>query len=108
MSEMPPPPPMPAPPMGEKPQDYQVLAIVATVLGAITCTCIPLITGIIGIVYSNKSRQAYAAGDMGGAVAAANTAKILVIISFVVLAVGVLFNIIAVSSGWYNFNFSTG
>lgn len=99
--------PAPMPPSGGPPKDYMVLSIVATVLGVITCTCVPLITGIIAIVFSNKARQAYAAGDFATAESSANTAKILVIVSFAILAVLTVVNIIFFTTGWYS-NFTTG
>lgn len=112
MSEMPPPPPPPSMPAGQPasskpPQDYMTLSIVATVLGVITCTCIPLITGIIAIVFSNKARQAWAAGDVNGYQSAVSTAKILMIISFAVIALGIVLNIILLATGNFYYDFST-
>ena len=66
------------------PKDYFVLAIVGTILGA--CGCITLVTGILGIVNANKVRQCIATGDMAGAQRASDTAKIFVIITWVLLA----------------------
>ena len=112
MSEMPPPPPPPMPmpgqPASRPPQDYMTLSIVATVLGVITCTCIPLITGIIAIVFSNKARQAWAAGDVNGYQSAVGTAKILMIISFAVIAIGLVINIILLATGNFYYSFNTG
>lgn len=78
---------LPAPP----PKDYTVLAILGTILGACT-TCIGLITGIIAIVQNGKAKKLYAAGDVTGAYSAANTAKILVIVTWVLIVLGVLVN----------------
>jgi len=111
VSEMPPPPPPPMPagqPASKPPQDYMTLSIVATVLGVITCTCIPLITGIIAIVFSNKARQAWAAGDVSGFESASNTARILMIVSFVVIALGIVLNIILLATGNFYYSFNTG
>lgn len=107
MSDIPPPPPMPAAPQpaGSPPKDYMTLSIIATVLGLITCTCIPIITGIIAIVFSNKAKAAYAAGDVVGGESASGTAKIMVIISFVVMAVILLVNIILLATGNFYYNF---
>jgi len=88
--------PLPAPP----PKDYTTLAIVGTILGACT-SCIGLITGIIAIVQNNKAKSLYAAGDVTGAYSAANTAKILVIVTWVLVALGVLVNAGLLFSGGY-------
>jgi hypothetical protein len=79
---------MPAPP----PKDYGALAIIGTILGACT-SCIGLITGIFAIVQNNKAKSLYAAGDTVGAYSAANTAKILVIVTWVLVVLGILVNV---------------
>ena len=63
---------------------YLVLSIISTV-----CCCIPF--GIVAIVYSAKINSATAAGDYETAAKAAKTARIWIIVSFVV---GILANII--------------
>jgi hypothetical protein len=71
------------------PQDYSVLAIVGTILSVCT-SCIGVITGIIAIVQNNKAKKLYAVGDLPGSYSAANTAKILVIVTWVLIVLGVL------------------
>lgn len=73
------------------PKDYTALAIIGTILSACT-SCIGLITGIIAIVQNNKAKNLYAAGDVAGAYSAANTAKILLIVTWVLVVVGVIFS----------------
>ena len=73
------------------PKDYTALAIIGTILSACT-SCIGLITGIIAIVQNNKAKSLYAAGDVAGAYSAANTAKILLIVTWVLVAIGLLFS----------------
>ena len=89
-----PPPPMPAQPAGGAgaPKDYFTLALIGTILSACT-SCIGIITGIIAIVQNNKAKSLYAAGDVAGANSAANTAKILVIVTWVLIGLGLLLNI---------------
>lgn len=105
MSEMPPPPPMPmqGQPAGGPPQDYTTLAIVAMIIGLCT-SCIGLITGIIAVVQANKAKSLYAAGDVNGSYSAANTAKTLIIITFVIAAIGILANIILLATGNFYYN----
>ena len=66
------------------PKDYTALAIIGTILSACT-SCIGLITGIIAIVQNNKAQKLYAAGDIAGSYSAANTAKILLIVTWVLV-----------------------
>ena len=73
------------------PKDYTALAIIGTILSACT-SCIGLITGIIASVQNNKAKSLYAAGDVAGAYSAANTAKILLIVTWVLVAIGLLFS----------------
>lgn len=105
MSEMPPPPPMPmqGQPAGGPPQDYTTLAIVAMIIGLCT-SCIGLITGIIAVVQANKAKSLYAAGDVPGSYSAANTAKILVFVTFGLAALGLLVNLILFASGNFYYN----
>ncbi len=110
MSEMPPPPPPPSMPAGQPasskpPRDFMTVAIIATIVGLCT-SCIGLVTGIIAIVFSNKARQAWAAGDVNGYESASNTAKILVIVTFALAALGLIINAIAVATGSWTFTTS--
>lgn len=96
----PPPPPMPSQPAGGAgaPKDYFVLALVGTILSVCT-SCIGIITGIIAIVQNNKAKALYAAGDVAGANSAANTAKILVIVTWVLIGIAVLINLGLLATG---------
>lgn len=88
------------------PQNYMVASIIGTILGFCT-SCIGVITGIIAIIYGNKVKTLWAAGDAAGAAQAANTAKIFMIITWVIIAVAVVVNIILVATGNFYYNFST-
>jgi hypothetical protein len=124
MSSVPPPPPPPppgggdfnAPPpppsgnFGAQPpaaggapmQNYLVLTIIGTVLGLFCCDIIGAIPGIIGIVFATQVNKLAAAGDIAGAQAKANQAKILGIVSIALGAVGLVINIIALATGNWN------
>lgn len=77
-----------------KPDNYLVMSIIATILGL--CSCVPLILGIIAIVFSTQVDSKYNTGDYIGAENASKTAKTLSIISLVLAILGVIFNIIYV------------
>jgi hypothetical protein len=79
------------------------LSIVAAILG-LCLSCIGIITGVVAIVFSSKARKAVALGDMAEAARAANTAKIFMIISFVLAGLGAIWNIIQVAGGNSFFN----
>jgi hypothetical protein len=103
----PPPPPPPPPPVGPppggyggapyggatQPQDWTVLAIVATVVGFCT-SCFGLITGIVAIVFASKSKKLWQAGDAAGAQQASNNARIWLIVTGVIIVVGIIVNAI--------------
>jgi hypothetical protein len=71
-------------PAQQKPENYLIWAILATVL-----CCIP--SGVAAIIYSNKVNTCWEKGDYSGAEEAANNAKIW---CFVSLGLGVLAGII--------------
>jgi hypothetical protein len=115
MSGVTPPPPPPPPPVGpppppaggygapfgtggaSKPQDWTVLAIVATVVGLCT-SCFGLITGIVAIVFASKSKKLWQAGDIAGAQQASNNARIWLIVTGVIIVVGIIVNAIRFAS----------
>ncbi len=76
----------------ERPNNYLVIAIIGTVLGL--CSCIPLILGIIAIVFATQVNSKYDAGDYAGAESSSNTAKILGFISLGLAVLGLIANII--------------
>ncbi len=84
-----------------KPDNSQVLAIIGTVVGAITCgfCCIGSVIGIIAIVFSTQVNKKYNYGDYLGAESAAKTAKILSFISLGIAGLTLIWIIIQIASG---------
>ena len=80
-------------PSGVRPQNYMVWAILITVLGA--CNCLPLITGIIAIVYASQVNSKWAIGDFAGSQASSNQAKTWCIVTTVLVVVCIIVNIIS-------------
>lgn len=89
MSDVPPPPPPPSGQDGaqpyqfgygipQKPKDYLIPAILATVVNLLFC-CIPI--GAVSIVYSIQSRAKWGSGDVHGATETSNSAKTWLIAS---------------------------
>lgn len=92
----------------DMPNNYMTLNIIATVLGFITCCascCIPGIIGIVGIVFSSQVSTKYLAGDYEGAESSAKTAKILAIISLVIIGVSfvgsIIYGLVLIATGGY-------
>lgn len=75
--------------MREKPKNYMVWAILATLF-----CCLPL--GIWSIVCANKVNKAWEQGDYAGANEASKKAKTWVIISIIL---GIIVSVISISSG---------
>ena len=73
----------------------KTLAIIAIVVGAVTCGCLTLIFGILGVVFANKAQTLWNAGDVTGANSAASSARIFAIVGFVLAVVWLVFVIIA-------------
>ncbi|GEM_PF-5310320 len=92
-------------PNGEAPQDYLVVNIILTAVSVLSCcsccSMISLITGIIGIVYSAQVKKAVETGNFQLAQEKSKVAKIMWIVSVIVLAVSLLTSIIAVATGAY-------
>jgi hypothetical protein len=80
-------------PSGEKPNNYLALSIVVSVLGF--CWCLPLIFGIVAIVYATKVDSEWKAGHAEEARQASEKAKLFVIIAGVLIAVLFVINIIS-------------
>lgn len=72
-----------------KPDNYLVMSIIATVVGL--CSCLPLILGIVSIIFSTQVDSKYNMGDYAGAENASKAAQILSIISLVLAILGVVF-----------------
>lgn len=75
-----------------KPDNYLVMAIVATVLGL--CSCLGLILGIVAIVFATQVDSKYNLGDYAGAESAAKNAKLFSIIALVLDGIGIIGSII--------------
>lgn len=75
-----------------KPDNYLVMAIIATVLGL--CGCFGLILGIVAIVFATQVDSKYNLGDYVGAESSSKNAKLFSIISFAVTGVMIILNII--------------
>lgn len=69
-----------------KPDNYLVMSIIATVIGF--CSCLPLILGIVAVIFSTQVDSKYNMGDYAGAQNASKTAQILSIISLVLAILG--------------------
>ena len=72
-------------PAGEKPNNYLIWAIVVTVVGA--CWCLPMITGIISIVFAVNVDKEWMRGNAEEARKAADKAKLFIIISAALIAI---------------------
>lgn len=75
-----------------KPDNYLVMAIIATVLGL--CGCFGMIPGIVAIVFATQVDSKYNLGDYAGAQSASKNAKLFSIIAFAVAGVMIILNII--------------
>jgi uncharacterized membrane protein len=84
----------------------KTLAIIAIVIGAITCGCLTLIFGILGVVFANKAQTLWNAGDVAGANSAAGSARIFSIVGFVLAVVWLVFAIIGGAAGFISVPFS--
>lgn len=84
----------------------KTLAIIAIVIGAVTCGCLTLIFGILGVVFANKAQTLWNAGDVAGANSAASSARIFSIVGFVLAVVWLVFAIIGGAAGFISVPFS--
>jgi uncharacterized membrane protein len=78
----------------------KTLSIIAIVVGVLTCGCLTLLFGILGLVFANKAQTLWAAGDVPGANSAASSARVFAIIGFVLAVVWVVFAIIGTTAGF--------
>lgn len=85
----------------------KTLSIIAIVVGAVTCGCLTLIFGILGVVFANKAQTLWNAGDMTGAASAASSARIFAIIGFVLAAIWVVFAIFGTAAGFLSVPFAS-
>lgn len=105
MSDVPPPPPIPEVLPGQEPfETNKTLGIIAIVVGVLTCSCLTLILGILGVVFANKAQTLWNAGDVTGARSAASTARTFSIIAFVLVVVWAVIALIGFTTGAFNFN----
>jgi len=77
------------------PKTWLTESVVITALSAtICCNIISLILGIIGIVKANSVKNKFMQGDFAGAESDSNSAKIMVIIGGILVAISAIFSII--------------
>jgi thiosulfate reductase cytochrome b subunit len=92
---------------GQEPfETNKTLSIIAIVVGAVTCGCLTLIFGILGLVFANKAQNLWNAGDVSGANSAASNARIFAIIGFVLAAIWLVFFIISLATGAFSFGWN--
>lgn len=84
----------------------KTLSIIAIVVGVITCGCLTLILGILGVVFANKAQTLWNAGDVTGANSAASTARIFAIVAFALAVLWLVFAIIGGVAGFISVPFS--
>lgn len=77
--------------------NWFTLAIIATVLGFLF-SCIGGLIGVFGIILGSKAKEAERLGDEYTAVSRWSTCKILTIISFVLTGIGLIANVLFISS----------
>lgn len=87
-------------PSSEPFETNKTLSIIAIVVGVITCGCITLVMGILGVVYANKAQTLWNAGDVPGASSAASTARVFAIIGFVLAVLWVILAIFGSAAGF--------
>ncbi len=78
----------------------KTLSIIAIVVGAVTCGCLTLIFGILGLVFANKAQTLWNSGDVAGANSAAGSARVFAIIGFVLAILWVIFAIFGSVAGF--------
>lgn len=92
---------------GQEPfETNKTLSIIAIVVGAVTCGCLTLIFGILGVVYANKAQNLWNAGDVTAANSAASSARIFAIIGFVLAVVWLVFALIGTAAGFLSVPFT--
>ena len=84
----------------------KTLGIIAIVVGAVTCGCLTLIFGILGVVFANKAQTLWNAGDVTGANSAASSARVFSIIGFVLAVIWIVFAIFGTAAGFIAVPFS--
>ncbi|MFD5867850.1 CD225/dispanin family protein [Corynebacterium sp. NPDC060344] len=86
-------------PAGQKPQNFLVPSIFATIGGFLFCCLLGLPSGIAAIIYGNKVDSLWNMGDYQGAQDASNKAKTWMIVTAVLAGIGLIANIIVFASG---------
>jgi hypothetical protein len=84
-------------PIPPRPTTFLAGNIILTVLGL--CTCFPLITGIIGIIFSAMITSKYNAGDYEGARKAATVAKVMFFVTLGLVICSIIYWIVSVAVG---------
>ena len=93
-------------PSSEPFETNKTLSIIAIVVGVITCGCLTLIMGILGLVFANKAQTLWNSGDVAGASSAAGTARIFASIGFALAILWLIVAIIGGAAGFISVPFS--
>ena len=88
-------------PNSEPFETNKTLSIIALVVGVLSCGCLTILMGVLGLVYANKAQTLWSAGDAPGASSAAGTARVFAIIGFVLAVVWIVVFIIAATAGLF-------
>lgn len=86
-----------------KPNNHMVMAIVSTVLSVVTCTfsyIIPIVGGIVSIVFASQVNTKYNKGDYEGAEKSSKYAKIAWIVAIVAMVCALIYTIAVLGSSW--------
>lgn len=82
-----------------RPSNHMAWAIVVTILGC--CHCLPLILGVVSIVYASKVNRLYDGGQIAEAYAASRNAKTWAVVATALLAIGYVASLIVSQSEAY-------
>lgn len=82
-----------------RPANHMAWAILVTIFGC--CHCLPLIFGIISIVYASKVNRLYDGGQVAEAYAASRSAKTWAIVATVLLGLSYIAHRVALNSEAY-------
>jgi hypothetical protein len=84
-------------PIPPRPSNFLAGNIIVAIVSA--CTCVGLITGIIGIVFSAMVNSKYAAGDYAGAKSSSTVAKVMFFVTLGLAIIGLIYWIISFAMG---------
>lgn len=92
-------------PSGPMPPNYMVPAVISAIGGFLFCCIAGLPAGIAAIVFANQVKTKWNMGDVQGAKKASDNAKLWSIIAGVLVGIGLIINIWALSTGQFDANF---